>query len=315
MKALRFNEYGQPDVLRIEEMDLPKPGAGEVLVKVAAAAINPSDVKNVAGLFGASLPRTPGRDFSGTVVSPGSWQGREVWGSGAGFGVVRDGAQREYIGMPEAWLSAKPVNLTLAQAATVGVPFITAWTALMRAGALQPGETLLVTGSSGAVGHAAIQIAKWQGARVIGVGNPAQTSQADLLLDARSADWLTAAREATEGRGADIVFDIVGGPLFETALQALRPGGRQIAIASAGQRRVEFDLLDFYHQQLHLVGVDTMKLTGPEIAAILDALRPGFEAGVLTPATHHSWAPERAAEAYGVVAAGHVAQKQVLVFG
>jgi NADPH2:quinone reductase len=315
MKALRFNAYGQPDVLRLEEIETPVPAAGEVLVKVVAAAINPSDVKNVAGLFSASLPRTPGRDFAGTVVSAGAWQGREVWGSGAGFGVVRDGAQREYLCLPEAWLSAKPANLTLAQAATVGVPFVTAWAALMRAGTLQPGETLLVTGSSGAVGRAAIQIAKWQGARVIGVGNPAQRSQADLLLDARSPDWLAAARAATEGRGADIVFDIVGGPLFETALQALRQGGRQIAIASAGSRRVEFDLLDFYHQQLQLIGVDTMKLTGPEIAAILDALRPGFEAGVLTPATHQGWSPERAAEAYGIVAAGHAAQKQVLVFG
>lgn len=314
MKAVRFTEYGGPEVLHFGEADVPTPGPGEALVRVAAAAINPSDVKNVAGLFSASLPSTPGRDFAGTVVSAGAWQGREVWGSGAGFGVVREGAQREYLCVPEEWLSARPSNLSMAQAATVGVPFVTAWAALVRAGDIQPGETLLVTGSSGAVGRAAIQIAHWKGARVIGMGRSDRPSEANLELNAGNPDWLAAVAAATDGRGVDIVLDAVGGPLFESALKALRQGGRQIAITSVGSRRVELDLLDFYHHQLHLIGVDTMKLTGREIADILDALRPGFESGQLKPAAHQLWSPDCAADAYAVVAAGHAAQKQVLLF-
>ncbi len=268
MKALRFSEYGQPDVLSIADLEIPKPMLGEVLVKVAAAAINPSDVKNVAGLFSASLPRTPGRDFAGTVVSDGEWQGREVWGSGVGFGVIRDGAQGEYLCLPTEWLSSKPANLSMAQAATVGVPYVTAWSALVHAGNLQPGETLLLIGSTGAVGEAAIQIAQWKGARVIGVGISDRQSEADVYVNSRNQDVPAAVLSATNGRGADIALDAVGGPTFETVLKSLRQGGRQIAITSTGNRRVEFDLVDFYHRQLRLIGVDTMKLTGSEIASI-----------------------------------------------
>lgn len=313
MKALRFNEYGQPDVLHISDIETPRPRPGEVLVKVMAAAINPSDVKNVAGLFSASLPRTPGRDFAGQVVSAGKWQGCEVWGSGAGFGVINDGAQSEYICVPAEWLSLKPANLSMAQAATVGVPYITAWSALVQAGKIQPGETLLVTGSTGAVGYAAIQIAHWKGARVIGVGISDRASEADIYVNSRTQDVISAVASATDGRGADMVLDAVGGPTFEIALKCLRQGGRQIAITSAGNPRVEFDLIDFYHRQLHLIGVDTMKLTGNEIAATFDELRTGFETGVLQPRGHVVWPVEKAIDAYAAVSTDS-ARKQVLLF-
>lgn len=314
MKALRFSKYGSPDVLRISEIEDVIPGSGEVLVKVAASAINPSDVKNVAGLFSAKLPRTPGRDFAGTVVSPGAWHGREVWGSGAGFGVLRDGAQAEYVALPVEWLSAKPDNLSTAQAATVGVPYIAAWSALVRAGNIQPGETLVVTGSSGAVGSAAIQIAHLKGARVIGVGISDRHSEADFYVNARHQDVLTAVAEVTDGRGADIALDAVGGAAFETTLKSLAQRGRQIAIASTGARRVEFDLIDFYHRELQLIGVDTMKLSGIQIAAILDELHAGFRSGVLRPQDHVLWSMDDAVDAYSVVESGKAKQKQVLSF-
>lgn len=314
MKALRFNEYGQPDVLRVSQIAAPEPYPGEVLVKVIAAAINPSDVKNVAGVFSASLPRTPGRDFAGKVVSAGEWQGREVWGSGAGFGVIRDGAQSEYISLPVEWLSAKPTNLSMTQAATIGVPYITAWSALVTAGNIQPEETLLVTGSSGAVGYAAIQIAHWKGARVIGVGISDRHSEANIYVNSRNQDVLAAVALATDGRGADIVLDAVGGSTFEIALKTLRQGGRQLVITSTGIRRVEFDLVDFYHRQLRLIGVDTMKLTGNEIAAILDELRAGFEADSLRPFEHVIWPIEQAVDAYVAVNTRSSAKKQVLLF-
>lgn len=314
MKALRFSAYGTPDVLRVAEIETPIPGPGEVLVRVAAAAINPSDVKNVAGAFSATLPRTPGRDFAGTVVSEGAWQGREVWGSGAGFGVIRDGAQGEYLCLPAEWLSAKPDNLSMAEAATVGVPYVTGWTTLVRAGGILPGETVLIVGSGGAVGRAATQIAHWKGARVIGVGTSDRISDADLYVNTSKRDLAASVAEATGGQGVDMVLDAVGGPMFEPALKTLRLGGRQVAITSAGSRRVEFDLLDFYHRQLRLIGVDTMKLTGGEIAAILDELRPGFESGALKASPHVVSSLATAATAYVDVGSGKSAQKQVIRF-
>src|SRR5579883_2494510 len=91
MKALRFDRYGPPSVLKVESCALPAAGPGESLIRIHAAAINPSDVKNVAGAFSSRLPRTPGRDYAGTVIG-GEGQGRQVWGSGAGFGIERDGS-------------------------------------------------------------------------------------------------------------------------------------------------------------------------------------------------------------------------------
>lgn len=314
MKALRFSQYGQPEVLRIVDMEVPTPGPDEVLVRVSAAAINPSDVKNVAGLFSAVLPRIPGRDFAGTVVSEGAWHGCEVWGSGVGFGVTRDGGQAEYLCLPVQWLSTKPANLSMAEAATVGVPYITAWTALVRVGDIRPGETILITGSSGAVGHAAIQIAHWKGAQVIGVGISDRKSEADLYINGRNQDMLAAIANATAGGGVDLALDTVGGAMFENSLKALRKGGRQIAISSTGKSRVEFDLTDFYHRQLHLIGMDTMKLTGGEIAAILDEFRHGFESGTLRPSAFNLFSVEKAVEAYTNIAAGRSTRKQIIYF-
>src|ERR1700683_1081482 len=101
MKALRFAEFGPPSVLRIEEVPIPEPGEGEVLVRVKAAAINPSDVGDVAGRFKkTTLPRTPGRDFAGVVVKGKQHEGEEVWGTGPDLGIVRDGSSAEYVVAP-----------------------------------------------------------------------------------------------------------------------------------------------------------------------------------------------------------------------
>jgi NADPH:quinone reductase-like Zn-dependent oxidoreductase len=165
MKALRFSTFGAPSVLSIEEVPTPEPRAGEALVRVIAAAINPSDVKNVSGHFKSPLPRVPGRDYAGVVVAGDAEKGLEVWGSGAGFGVGRDGAHAEFLVVPAAWISPKPSLLSMEQAAAIGVPYLAAWLALVRAGNVQAGETVLVVGVSGAVGRAATQIAHWKKAR------------------------------------------------------------------------------------------------------------------------------------------------------
>src|SRR6202050_2739473 len=169
MKSLRFSEFGPPSVLRIEEILIPQPGAGEALVQVKAAAINPSDIGNVAGHFkNTTLPRTPGRDFAGIAVKGMHHEGAEVWGSSGALGITRDGSHAEYVVVPAEALSLKPKSLSMAQAAAIGVAYITAWASVVSAAQIQPGETILVIGAAGAVGQAATQIAHWKQARVIG---------------------------------------------------------------------------------------------------------------------------------------------------
>jgi NADPH2:quinone reductase len=312
MKALRFAQYGPPSVLSIEQLDTPHPGQGESLVQIYAAAVNPSDVKNVAGVFKTPLPRTPGRDYAGTVVA-GDGKGREVWGSGPGFGVERDGSHAEFVVMPSAWLSDKPPHLSMEEAAAVGVPFVVAWYGLVQEGAVKAGETILVTGALGAVGRAVTQIAHWKGARVIGADIVDRPCECDIYVNAKTQDLIAEVKAATENRGVDLVYDAVGGPMFEQCLGCLRVLGRQIVMASAGIRRVSFDLVDFYHGRLRLIGVDSLQFTAEEIAVIMDSIKPGFEDGALKPFETKSWPLDRAVDAYTAVEKGGGPEKQLLI--
>jgi len=312
MKAWRFDRYGPPHVLVLEEHPIPTPGPGEVLIKVLASGINPSDVKNVSGHFKTLMPRVPGRDFAGVVVTGGRREGEEVWGSGPSFGVARDGAHAEYLVMPSAWVPRKPPNLSMQQAAAVGVPYLAAWSSLITAGALEPGETVLITGVSGAVGHAATQIAHRGKARVIGAAtSSANPSGADVIIDTTHQDLAHEVLALTNGRGVDLVLDAIGGALFEPCLKALRHGGRQVAIASNLQV-VNFNLVDFYHGMHHLIGVDTMGLSGTQIATVLESLREGFEDGSLQPPRLQTWPFESAIAAYEAVLQSKQPIKHVL---
>lgn len=313
MKIWSFDQYGPSSALKLKEREIPQPGPGEVLVKVAATAINPSDVKNVSGHFKSSLPRVPGRDYAGTIVAGDGRHGEEVWGSGPGFGVARDGAHAEYFVMPSAWVSRKPPQLSMAQAAAIGVPYLTAWSALVTAGAIQAGETVLVTGVSGAVGRAATQIAHWKKARVIGAARSTDNpSGADAIIDTTRQDLATEVKALTGGKGADLALDVVGGELFEHCLTALRRGGRQVAIASNPQV-VSFNLVDFYHGVKRLIGFDSMGLSGEDIVALMDQMRAGFEEGALQPPAVQTWAFDQAVEAYETVAQGGAPVKHVLM--
>lgn len=288
-------------------MDIP------VLVEVRASAVNPSDVKNVAGGFNASMPRVPGLDYAGIVVAGDGWIGKEVWGSGAGFGVTRDGTHAAFLVVQSDWLSEKPSRLSMEEAAAVGVPYLAAWSALVEAADILGGETVLVTGVSGAVGRAATQIAPWKGAKVIGAEISDKPSDADMFINAKGKDLSTEIKALTDGKGVDLVLDAVGGQMFEPALKSLRPGGRQVAIASAGNRRVEFDLIDFYHDLRRLIGVDTMKLAGKDIARIMDGLRSGFEEGHLKPSPVKTWRFQQAIDAYSIVERGNSSTKHILL--
>jgi len=316
MKALRFAEFGAPSVLRIEEVAIPEPGEGEALVRVKAAAINPSDIGNVAGRFKkTTLPRTPGRDFAGVVVKGKRHEGGEVWGSSPTLGINRDGSHAEYVVVPVETLSLKPKPLSMAEAAAIGVAYITAWAALVSAAQIQAGETILIIGAGGAVGRAATQIANWKQARVIGAdvwSGPIPGTVS--VVNTKTEDLRKRVLELTAGKGAEVVFDTVGGPMFEPALHSLRFGGRQVAISSAGDPRVSFNLVDFYHNFSRLLGVDSFGLTPQQVGEIEEELRPGFETGVLKPPAIEIVPFDKAVDAYGRMAARQAKEKLVLSF-
>ena len=191
--------------------------------------------------------------------------------------------------MPVASLRRKPRNLSFDQAASVGVNFITAWTGLVDAAGLRAGETVLIIAASGGVGNAAVQIAARIGATVIGSDRrePRPGSaimRCGLSLVADGADIAPAVREATNGRGADVVLDCVGGVMFRHALDCLALKGRLVEMSVTGAREVTFNLADFYHNELRLIGIDTLKLDQTASAGVLEKLRPGFEAGDYQPA-------------------------------
>jgi NADPH2:quinone reductase len=314
MKALRFAEFGPPSVLRIEEVAIPEPRQGEALIRVKAAAINPSDIGDVAGRFKkTTLPRTPGRDFAGVVVNGNQPGGREVWGSAPDLGIVRDGSHAEYVVVSTDTLSLKPKSLSFAQAAAIGVPYITAWASVVNAAQIQPGETILIVGAGGAVGQAATQIANWKKARVIGAditSDPIPGTEA--VVNTNNDDLRERVLELTAGKGVNAVFNTVGGPLFEPALQSLAFGGRQVVIASPGNPRVTFSLVDFYHNFSRLLGVDSYGLTPQQVAEIAEELQAGFESGALKPPPVEVVPFEKAVDAYTRVAARQAKAKLVL---
>jgi NADPH:quinone reductase-like Zn-dependent oxidoreductase len=312
MKAIQFKTFGSPDVLGYVDLPAPQADADNAVVQVKAASVNPSDVKNVAGHFDHTvLPRTPGRDFSGVVVDgPPTWLGAEVWGTGGDIGFTRDGTHAEFIKVPLAGLSRKPAALSHEQASAVGVNFVVAWLGAVEHARLQTGETIAVIGAGGGVGGAVVQIAKARGARVIAVDRhplSADTPAGRLIDDYVPFDANVTGnlKALTGGEGAHVVYDTVGGVAFETALSLAQRRGRVLEISGTGKRRVEFDLIDFYHNETQLLGVDSAKLGVAESAPLMTALVEGFESGKLQgPAIAQTFSLERAREAYEAVAAG-----------
>jgi NADPH:quinone reductase-like Zn-dependent oxidoreductase len=292
MKALRFHEFGDLSNLRLEELPEAVLAPDEVKVRTVAASINPSDAANIAGkMVGTTLPRIPGRDFAGIVVEgPADLRGVHVWGTGGDVGFTRDGSHAEFIVIPAAAVVPKPANLTFEEAACVGVNFVTAYEGVVHRAQVKGGETLLVTGARGGVGHAVLLLGQALGAKLIAVDrNPFDASAYEGMtllgyVDTSRQHLSDAVRELTGGKGVDVAFDCVGGELFEPVLSTLAHLGRQIAITSVGTSRVSFDLRDFYHRRLNLMGVDSRALTVTDCAELLNLMSPLFLDGRLRPA-------------------------------
>jgi NADPH:quinone reductase len=314
-KLLLSAKAAKPEDIQPQIVDatFSEPAPGHAVIQVKAAAVNPSDVKAALGMMPHAVwPRTPGRDYAGTVIAgPREWVGVDVWGTGGDLGVSRDGTHSKYLEVPVEALTKKPPQIPVAAAATVGVPFVTAYEGLRRAGLRGHGQTVIVFGVNGKVGQAATQIATRTGATVVGVERSSNeyaghASSAVRTFASDDPNLLDRLIEATDGRGADIVYNTVGSPYFAAALGALAIGGTQILISTI-ERDVTFDILGFYRRNLQMLGVDTLKLTAVECAHILNELLPGFVDGSLKPfeVSDVSLIPlEGAADAYRRVLSG-----------
>ncbi|MYR83136.1 NADPH:quinone oxidoreductase family protein [Streptomyces filamentosus] len=233
MQAWRVHRNGEPgEVMRLEEADRPTPGDGQVLVEVRAANVNFPDALLCRGQYQVRppLPFTPGLEVCGTTED-----GRRVLANP----VLPHGGFADWIVADEAALLPAPDALDDAEAAALHVGYQTGWFGLHRRARLQPGETLLVHAAAGGVGSAAVQLGKAAGAKVIGVvGGPDKAAVArelgcDLVIDRRSEDIVAAVKEATGGRGADVVYDPVGGDAYTKSTKCIAFEGRILLIGFA----------------------------------------------------------------------------------
>jgi NADPH:quinone reductase-like Zn-dependent oxidoreductase len=286
-----------------------------VVVEVHAASVNPLDIANILGLLGTPLPKIPGGDFAGVVDSAGDHVGEEVWGVGPALGLALDGnragTHARFVAIPERWLSRKPESLTMAEAAAVGRSHWAAWETLINIMEIVPGETILITGGAGLVGQAATALARWRGAEVI-VADRRRPDGVEQFIDPSSGDIREAVLELTDGRGADLVLDTVGGELFVPALQSLRCDGRMVGL-HGGPEPVTFDLNELYSRQIHVTGLASVFWDGAHVARIFDQLRALFDHGLLAPPAVKTWPLEDSAEAYQTVLDGSAGIKQVLL--
>jgi NADPH:quinone reductase-like Zn-dependent oxidoreductase len=286
MKALQFSKTG--DLAALQYVDLPKPvpAPGEVLIEVKAAGLNPSDVKNVLGRFPyTTLPRVPGRDFAGVVIEgPEELVGREVWGTGKEPGFFRDGSHAQFLTLPAKGVALKPQALSFSQAASLGVPYTTAWDALQRS--LVSADTrLLVIGANGAVGSAALALGKILGARVLGaVRRPEhlaalQAQGFDGILLDKPEDLGAQVNEVYQG-GADVIFDTTGFWL-PAAVPALAVFGRIAIIAAPVDGHVQLPSLALYRKGGSVVGINSLLYDCQACAKMLDQFGRFFDEGSL----------------------------------
>ncbi|MDF1704919.1 MAG: NADPH:quinone oxidoreductase family protein [Aeromicrobium sp.] len=240
MKAVLVEEFGPPEGLVVREVEAPSPGPGEVLVDVAAASLNFPDVLVVAGTYQIlpERPFIPGKELAGTVVAVGS-DVRDLAVGDRVAAQLEHGAYASQVVVPQDLAVRVPEGVDLAVAATAGLPYVTAHYALRRRAQLRTGETVLVTGATGGVGAAAVQLAKAWGATVIATSS--DESGAAVLRE-QGADHVIAAdpgtlrdevRRLTDGRGVDVAVEAIGGDLFAQVLRSMAWEGRLVVVGFA----------------------------------------------------------------------------------
>jgi NADPH2:quinone reductase len=294
MKAIRVREFGAPAVLKVEDLPDPRPGPGEVLVRVKAVGVNPVDTYIRSGAYGKlpPLPYTPGSDAAGTIEAVGAGvtalrTGDRVYTSGTTAEGHFCGASGGLCVSREAQVHALPAALSFAQGAAVNIPYATAFRALFHRARAQAGETVLVHGASGGVGTAAVQIARAYGLRTIGTGGTERgralvlEQGAHHVLDHKDPEYLKKLMDLTGGRGVDVVLEMAAHLNLGKDLPLLAKGGRVVVIGSRGP--IEVNPRDAMMRDAPVHGVALINASEAEVASIHAALGAGLGNGSLRP--------------------------------
>jgi len=307
MKAIRVHEFGGPEVLRLEEVPMPRPGPSQVLVRMHAVGVNPVETYIRAGTFGyrPTLPYTPGNDGAGVVEEIGSDVNKLKPGDRVYIARSVSGTYAEFALCATEQVHPLPANVSFEQGAAIGTPYATAYRGLFQRADAKPGETVLVHGASGGVGTAAVQLAHARGLRVFGTAGSddgrklAREQGADEVFDHRAPDHFEQIMKATGGRGVDVIVELLANVNLGKDLPILAKGGRVVIIGSRG--RVEIDPRDAMQRDADIRGMALPNMSPADWASIHAALMAGLENGTLRPVIGKEFSLANAAQAQRTV--------------
>jgi len=320
MKAILFDQPGEPDVLRYDDAPDPQPGADELLVRVHATAVNRADLLQRRGGYAppSGASSILGLELAGEIVqAAGQWRtGDRV------MAVVTGGGYAELAAVPAGMAMRIPERFSYQEAAAIPEAFLTAYLNLFTLGRLQPGEVALIHAGASGVGTAAIQLARAAGARaIVTAGADAKLALcralgAELAINYQSESFVERVQAATGGRGADVVLDFVGAPYWDSNLAALALGGRLLLIGFLGGSRGQLDLGMMMGKSLTVASTTLRRTSLPQKVALTQAFTafalPRFERGELRPVIDRVLPIAQAAEAHRVLEANSNAGKVVL---
>ncbi|MDT7603659.1 MAG: NADPH:quinone reductase [Acidobacteriota bacterium] len=289
MKAIRVYEFGEPEVMRLEEVNNPQPASSQLVVRVRAAGVNPVETYIRSGAYARTpaLPYTPGSDAAGTVEAVGAEVKRFKVGDRVYVAGSVTGTYAELALCEEAHVHSLPDKITFAQGAALGVPYVTAHRALFGRAEARAGESVLVHGASGGVGTAAVQLARAAGMTVFGTGGTEEGRRlvaqegAHHVLDHRSPGYLEELMRLTEARGVDVIIEMLANVNLDRDLGVLARFGRVVVVGSRG--RVEIDPRQAMGRDASIHGMTAFNISPAEHVSIHAALGAGLEAGTLRP--------------------------------
>lgn len=307
MKAIRIHEAGGPEVLKLEEAPGLQPGPGQLVVRVKAIGVNPVDTYIRSGNHAVKppLPYTPGQDAAGLVESIGEGVKRFKPGDRVYTARTVSGAYAEQTLCLEAYVHPLPERVSFQQGAALGVPYATAYRALFQRARGLPAETMLVHGASGGVGIASVQLARRAGMNVIGTAGTEKGRELVLsegahhAIDHTAKDYLDELMALTEGKGFDVILEMLANVNLANDLKMLAGGGRVVVIGSRGQ--IEITPRDAMTRDAAILGMTLFNATERDLSEIHAALVAGLENGALRPVVGQELPLAEAARAHTAV--------------
>lgn len=325
MNAIEIGTPGPPESLRLVSRPVPQPGPQEVLIRVAAAGINRPDVQQRKGLYPPPAGATdiPGLEVAGEVVRIGADVIEPAVGARV-CALVAGGGYAEYVAAPAVQCLPVPAALSLQEAAALPETFFTVYYNTVMRARLKPGETMLIHGGSSGIGTTAIMLAKALGARAVVTAGSADKCAAcrrlgaDVAINYREEDFVARTLEATDGRGADVILDMVGGEYLTRNIAAAAVNGRIAVIATQGGSKAEIDLRSLMSKRLWLGGStlrpQTVASKGEIAAALRREVWPLFGSKSLRPVIHARFPLREAARAHALMESGaHIGKIVLLV--